>query len=93
MYFLCFITEREATVPNRLAPVKNYFPGTFQLTTDSALAEVGVLMPGNKTRTFYVYTSFCWRPIVRRLVSIPNREAVTVVHVADPNGEPRCMLC
>jgi hypothetical protein len=45
MYFLCFLTERAATVPNRLAPVKNYFTGIFQLTTDSALAEVGVVAP------------------------------------------------
>jgi hypothetical protein len=93
MYFLCFLTEREANVPNRLATVKNYYPGIFQLTTDSALAEVGVLAPGNKTKTFYVSTSFCGCPIGWRLASSPNREAVTVVHATDPNGASRYMLC
>jgi hypothetical protein len=93
MYFLCFLSERVANVPNRLAPVKNYFPGIFQLTTDSALAKVGVLAPGNKTGTFYSSTSFRGCPIRRRLASSSNREAVTVVPAADPNGAPRCMLC
>ena len=46
-----------------------------------------------KMGTFYVSTSFCGCPIGRRLASSLNREAVTVVHAADPNGAPRCMLC
>ena len=93
MYFLCFLTERVANVPNRLAPVKNYFPGIFS----SQLTALSLRWECWRLETKQGHSKFPLVPAGVRLgggsQSSPNRDAITVVYAADPNGASRCMLC